>query len=290
MDTPETTTALDKIAAALAKAQGVLKNPTFDKAAEINKGRKYRYASLAAILDVARPACAANGIAIVQAVQGERLVTRLVHESGQFVEAWYALPSSGTHHERGSAITYGCRYTLAPMLGIVGDDDDDGHAAVEADHHDELLGQVIELMGASLLGNKPVMDYCRANGLGDGKSPGDLSDASLRALAKNWKVVEGIIKGAAKPATVPPAKVEAAPAPPPPSTVEAELAPAATPDPAWPKHPKLAAMLRESGKPPAALERFIAAKKHIPACTCDEIPASYAEKLVQNWAKVLPEL
>jgi len=56
--------------------------------------------------------------------------TRLLHVSGQWVEAYTAMPSDrqGGPHGQGSAYTYARRYGLLALLGISATDDD-GQAA-----------------------------------------------------------------------------------------------------------------------------------------------------------------
>lgn len=289
--TPATVDPIDKIAAALAKAQGAIENPAFDKEAQAKGGRRYKYASLAAVLKVARPACSANGIAIVQCVQGDRVVTRLAHESGQHFEAWYPIPPNGTDHERGSAITYGCRYTLAPMLGIAGEDDDDGHAANEVPPED-IREKLMGLMAEASVSNKALMDYCRNNGLNCNKEPAalrvvsDLPAASAASLVRHWPTVQAAIKVAAMP--------KAAPVAPPPAP-KPEAAPVETPAQsagmAYPKHPSLAAKMKIDGVTPEALHRLYVAKGHKPdTMTPDQLPAEYCELLLANWAKALPSM
>ena len=59
------------------------------------------------------------------------LEPKLVHaESGQFLASLAGIPlSKHDPQAMGSAITYGRRYSLSAMLGIVTEDDDDGNMA-----------------------------------------------------------------------------------------------------------------------------------------------------------------
>jgi ERF superfamily protein len=130
---------LDKLAAALAKAQGTITNAPKDHTAKVkmkdNKGEyKYRYATLDGIWDAARAALSANELAVIQCptltAEGVLLTTTLLHSSGQFVRTRLLWPV----HERtaqgiGSAITYARRYSLAPLVGVVTEEDDDASAA-----------------------------------------------------------------------------------------------------------------------------------------------------------------
>lgn len=133
---------IDKIAAALAKAQGVMQNPPRNREVEVegqsqsgNKFKyKFKYATFDAILDAARKPLSDNGLSYTQTLaNGDgkyRLVTTLMHESGQFLTSETPLLVQGnTSQAFGSALTYMKRYSLAAMLGIAADEDDDANAA-----------------------------------------------------------------------------------------------------------------------------------------------------------------
>lgn len=97
---------------------------------------KNRYATLNSIMDSCRDALLDNGILLTQypiPVEGENLglVTKLVHaESGQYQASLAIIPLAKSDPQAmGSAFTYGRRYALSAMLGIVAEDDDDGNAA-----------------------------------------------------------------------------------------------------------------------------------------------------------------
>lgn len=124
---------------------------------------KSAYADLSSVLDACMPALAEAGFSVIQpvvAVAGEAyLITRLLHKSGEWLQASFPLttldsiknvssappePASaglGTGGEEGkkkkapgvqalgSEITYMRRYCLASLVCIAADDDDDGNAA-----------------------------------------------------------------------------------------------------------------------------------------------------------------
>ena len=122
---------IDQLAAALAAAQGafpaVTKNRTATVPTKTGGTYSYRYADLTDLLDAVRPVLSANGLAVVQGGTGERMVTRLVHTSGQWIEADGTLPATqATPQGLGSAITYARRYWLTALLGIAAEEDDDG--------------------------------------------------------------------------------------------------------------------------------------------------------------------
>ena len=132
----KTSEATNEIAAALAKAQGVIENP--EKKAENpafkNGGKVSKYADLATGLTTVRAALSANGIAVIQAprIEGEVLMldTRLAHSSGQWLESEWPISKLGvTQQQIGSATTYARRYSLFSMIGIAGEDDDGNEAS-----------------------------------------------------------------------------------------------------------------------------------------------------------------
>ena len=124
-------TELDKLAPALAKAQGELKAAAKDS---VNPHFKSKYADLASIWDACRQPLTSNGLSVIQMPltdTGEvRVVTMLLHESGQYLRSTVAAsPRDMSPQSVGSCITYLKRYGLAAMVGVVADEDDDGQAA-----------------------------------------------------------------------------------------------------------------------------------------------------------------
>lgn len=128
----KTSDQLNELAAALSKAQGELKNIEKGK---INPHFKSRYADIADGLEVVRPVLSKHGLSVVQVTSLNPdtgiflLHTRLLHSSGQWIEASYPIPT-GKAQEMGSALTYARRYSLFSLVGTAGtDEDDDGAAA-----------------------------------------------------------------------------------------------------------------------------------------------------------------
>ena len=123
---------VNEIAAALAKAQGKMKNPAFDAQ---NPHFRNRYATLAAVRDAITPHLSAEGISVIQSLRsseaGVECETMLLHASGQWLSDVLCIPVS-KHDAQGygSASTYARRYSLQAFVNVVGDADDDGNAAV----------------------------------------------------------------------------------------------------------------------------------------------------------------
>lgn len=134
---------IDKLASALAKAQGVMQHPKKNKTAVVpmkaGGSYSYDYSDLADVLDSLREPFAANGLVIVQIPYVDRMsfeltcigvATLIMHDSGQWLEGRLAMPVDEPRPQAiGSVITYLRRYMAAPMGGVTSEADDDGSAA-----------------------------------------------------------------------------------------------------------------------------------------------------------------
>ena len=126
---------IKELATALAKAQGEMKNPSFDST---NPHFKSQYASLAAVRNATVPILAKFGISVIQPLtateRGVSCAVILLHSSGEWIEfAGLEIPvSKGDAQGMVSAATYAKRTTLQACLVVVGDADDDGNAATVA--------------------------------------------------------------------------------------------------------------------------------------------------------------
>lgn len=124
-----TSTETDLLATALSAAQGELADAA---KSSFNPGFKSKYADLAEVLQTIRPIAAKHGLSFVQGVaytEGSpglaKVVTRLMHKSGQYVMEELAIPVTKKDAQGlGSAFTYGRRYSIAAFFGIAQDDDD----------------------------------------------------------------------------------------------------------------------------------------------------------------------
>jgi len=137
---------VNELAAALSKAQRafVAAERTHTATVQTKAGGQYSfaYADLAAYLDICRAPLADNGLSIVQepSVNGDKVqvTTMLLHQSGQWIES-DPLPLKMIADSRGeftaqivgSAITYARRYSLASLVGMASEseDDDANHAS-----------------------------------------------------------------------------------------------------------------------------------------------------------------
>ncbi len=130
-----------RLAEALAKAQGEIRNP--GKNAE-NPHFKARYSTLADGIAAIRGPLSMNGIAYTQTTRMDGglliLTTSLIHAiSGESIESEWPVGTYEklTPQQMGSALTYARRYSLFDVVGISGaDDDDDGNAASQGRSND----------------------------------------------------------------------------------------------------------------------------------------------------------
>jgi hypothetical protein len=123
---------IGKLAEALSKAQAAMEPAIKD--AE-NPFFKSHYADLSSVWEVARKPLTDNGLSVAQltdVVDGNSVVieTVLMHMSGEWIRGLLRMPYAKVDPQAvGSAITYGRRYALAAILGIVADEDDDANSA-----------------------------------------------------------------------------------------------------------------------------------------------------------------
>lgn len=128
-----TSAELDQLAPALAAAQASIKHAAEDST---NPHFRSRYSSLTACWDACRQPLSGQGLAVVQglAFDGAAVVctSRLLHKSGQWIEAALSLPISAkiSPQSIGSASTYAKRFGLCALVGITSGEmeDDDGTA------------------------------------------------------------------------------------------------------------------------------------------------------------------
>ncbi|MBN8173519.1 ERF family protein [Burkholderia multivorans] len=127
----KTSDSISKIAAALLAAQ---KEITFASKDATNPHFKNKYADLGSVVEAVKPALNEAGIVYIQTASPSddgklHLTTRLMHESGEWIEDTLVMPLPKPDPQGfGSAMTYARRYALAAITGVY-QDDDDGNAA-----------------------------------------------------------------------------------------------------------------------------------------------------------------
>lgn len=186
MHTSETITA---IMPALLKAQAAFAPAV---KAKVNPHFKSKYVPLDAVLDAIAEPLRNNGIAILQptTIQDARtvLVTRLVHETGEWIEGRYPVhPVKSDPQGEGSALTYARRYALMALVGIA-PEDDDGNAATAAVNKPVSDEQAATLRDMIETTNTDTAKFCAAFGVESVDAlPATKYDAAMAALNRKAK-------------------------------------------------------------------------------------------------------
>lgn len=90
-----------------------------------NAHLKRKYADLASVMDACMGPLNSHGIAVVQLVEGDAVVTRFLHQSGESLSCTVPMIIGKRDMQGlGSAMTYARRYGLMALAGIAPDDDD----------------------------------------------------------------------------------------------------------------------------------------------------------------------
>lgn len=178
---------LGNLAKALAIVQSKLqpaikdaKNPFF----------KSNYSSLNSVWDACRELLTKNGLSVAQlnqiAPDGVIIETVLMHESGEWISGEMFLPL--TKHDAqgvGSATSYGRRYGLAAIVGIVTDEDDDGSGASRPPQHKQpdepsLNDRIV----------KAGQEIRKLGGTVDKRGENETEQAYLESLTEQYKTLK----------------------------------------------------------------------------------------------------
>lgn len=122
---------INELATALSKAQAEIQPALKDS---VNPFFKSKYADLASVWNACKDPLTKHGLSVLQMMDYKEgqlvLLTTLAHSSGQWVRSCLPVLSAKQDAQSiGSAITYMRRYSLAALVGVTTDEDDDGNAA-----------------------------------------------------------------------------------------------------------------------------------------------------------------
>jgi len=125
--------------------QGELENVEKGK-----EGHGYKYATLGACIDAAKPILAKNGLSVIQFLGSDdnsntTIETILGHSSGEYMTESCIIPiaklaGGGANNPAqvlGASVTYFRRYQYAAVLGLAQEDDDAGSATKGTAQHNE---------------------------------------------------------------------------------------------------------------------------------------------------------
>lgn len=193
---PNQSPTIASLAAALVTAQATLRPALKDST---NPHFRSKYADLQSVWEAARPALQGSDLAVAQTFAPNAtgdvvtVVTTLTHKSGEWLSSELTLkPTKADPQGIGSAITYGRRYGLSAILGIVADEDDDGNGA-SVQHHPEERQQRDEMVRPPPPPSRPSgatpkwQDVVIHFGKNRGKRLGDLPVDTMQWYHENWQ-------------------------------------------------------------------------------------------------------
>lgn len=190
-----TSESITKIMPAFIAAQGAFKPAVKDAVnTAFTRGTatpKPSYVSLAQAIDAVEGALRDNKIALLQQTDvtehgGTILITRLIHESGEWIAGRYPVHAVKADPQgEGSALTYARRYALMALVGIA-PEDDDGNAATAAVRNGAVITQDQEATLRDTLeaNGKDAAACCAYFGVdGLSKLPADKYAAAIKIAA-----------------------------------------------------------------------------------------------------------
>jgi len=182
---------IDKISAALAKAQAKIQSPSKDKTVKVSGTSKlgksfsynFKYATLDAVIDAVRGPLTSNEMWFYQSVVLGDMTTTLTHSSGQTITSILPMPKlPESAQECGSLLTYFKRYGLCAALGLTAEEDDDANVSE---------GNTVKVV-------EPSKEKKAADKLGKALR-GCTTEDELLAV---WEVSQGILEAVKKKSTI----------------------------------------------------------------------------------------
>tara|TARA_R110002020_G_scaffold63666_2_gene169668 strand:- start:448 stop:1089 length:642 start_codon:yes stop_codon:yes gene_type:complete len=148
---------------ALAMARMEMTSPRLDGT---NPHYRSRYVTLQSLLDTIYPILSQHGLHLLQVPEGDTLLTVLMHAGGEKLEYRSPLPPLSDIQKFSAAVTYMRRISLSAILGIAGEDDDDGNSAETVGRitpeQIATLTALAEDVGADMAG---FLRFCRVESL-----------------------------------------------------------------------------------------------------------------------------
>lgn len=125
---------MKNLSAALVKAQGELHAPVKNRTVRVKSDKgsyTFDYATLDGIVEgVLRPVLPNHGLWFTQFYADGQMMTRIIHESGEYLDAGVPMPSLPSKpQEAGSILSYFKRYSLCSAFALVAEEDDDANVA-----------------------------------------------------------------------------------------------------------------------------------------------------------------
>ena len=134
---------ISELLKAMSLFQGDLENVEKSK-----EGHGYKYATLGACIDAAKPILKSNGLSVMQLMGDDgngnaTMETVLGHSSGEYISTSCVIPiaklagggANNPAQVMGASVTYIRRYQFAAIVGLAQDDDDAGSATKGTAQH-----------------------------------------------------------------------------------------------------------------------------------------------------------
>lgn len=130
---------IKELAAALSLAQGQMEAAKKDKE---NPFFRSHYSDLASVWEACREPLSKHGLSVTQLtdVEENKLVIEsvLMHKSGEWISGRLAMPITKTDPQSmGSLISYGRRYALGAIVGVVSEEDNDAEGTMDRGKKEE---------------------------------------------------------------------------------------------------------------------------------------------------------
>lgn len=191
--------------AALVKAQAEMSAPRKDREVTVKMKTggtyKFSYATMAGMVEADKPILAKHGLGFVQFVADGAMVTRIVHESGDYMDCPLPMPNlPNAPQEAGSLITYFKRYSYSAAFGRVADEEDDANIAQANDYTPKdraaakiSVDRVVKLESYADAGIIDKARFCRFFEIEDfGELPASRWDEAIKMVnAKSEKKLGG---------------------------------------------------------------------------------------------------
>lgn len=137
---------MKEIFTALINAQNEIKNPPRD-----TQGYGYKYTDLATLVNELKPVLLKNGLTVVQLLSDSKLITKLIHTSGECIESSADIPtlSGGKMNDvqaMGASITYMRRYAISALFFVASEDDTDRNTSKPITAKEHALDYVFDII------------------------------------------------------------------------------------------------------------------------------------------------
>jgi len=145
-------------------------SPELLNIAKDSKGYGYTYTSLEKLIEHTKPILSKHGLAIIQIPTGNGLISRLIHNSGEWMEQemnseLIQMKQMNAFQVQGSQVTYLRRYMWASFCGIASDDDMDAQGEqTKEDKTPSLINeqQVVDIGSMIMESSLSVEQVCNA--------------------------------------------------------------------------------------------------------------------------------